>query len=197
MAITALLQFLQNIITAATGNPVAPTPTPTLVELQGLYDDGVTKLNDAVTAETQLALRRGELAEHQKLIISKLTTFIDYANMVTGGDPVKLQSLGLPLRNPPSPPQACEIILGVYASVGDNEGEMTVEWPAQIQADVYEYQTSPDPMAPTSWTTPLNVGKTRLTLTDLTSGQKRWVRVRAYNARGAGPWSDPVCRMIP
>ena len=31
----------------------------------------------------------------------------------------------------------------------------------------------------------------------LPSGQKVWVRLRAVNARGKSPWSDPACKRVP
>ena len=43
----------------------------------------------------------------------------------------------------------------------------------------------------------ISVSEAKALLTNLTSGQKRWARVRGVNRLGHGPWSDPVCRMIP
>jgi len=193
----SLLQFLQNIITAATGNTNAPTPTPPLTELQGLLDAGVTKNNDLNAALDNVAMLRTDVAEHQKLIIDALTTYIAYAEMVTGRDPVKLQSLALPLRNPRSTPAACVTVAGLATSVGNNEGEMAASWNRQGQADWYEIQVSTDPNLATSWTPVVNVSEAKVRLTGLPSGQKRWMRVRAVNRQGPAPWSDPSCRMIP
>jgi hypothetical protein len=193
-----LMQFLQNIITAATGNPIAPTPTPSLTVLQGLYDDGVTKNNDLNEALDHVSMLRSDLAAHQKSIIDALTTYISYGEMVTGRDPVKLQSLGLPLRSQPSPPAPCGTVMGLVTSVGDSEGEMSGKWDAQIQADSYQIQLSADPVTPTSWVLhPDTVHAPHVRLTGLPSGQKRWMRVRASNRTGTGAWSDPSWRMIP
>ena len=47
------------------------------------------------------------------------------------------------------------------------------------------------------WSAGVFVSRPRVKLTGLTSGQKRWMRVRAINDQGPGSWSDPSCRMIP
>lgn len=173
LAYAALLQFLQTIITAATGNAYAPTPNPSLLVLQGLLDDGVTKANAVDAAVSHLGMLRTDLNDHQAEIIDALTTYIAYAESVTDRDPMKLQSLGLPLRNPASPPQPCVTVVGLLTSVGDNEQEMSATWDGQSQADGYHVQISVDPITPTSWERLDAVSVPVLHLNGLSSGQKR------------------------
>jgi hypothetical protein len=192
-----ILQYLQNLITAATGNPNATTPSPSLVVLQGLYDDGVAAVNAVEAAEDTLATKRAERDAQFELIRSNILSFALYCENVCGGDAAKLQSLGWDLRAPSTPAQPCSTVMGLVTSVGDSEGEMAAGWDGDPEAGWYEVATSPDPITSSSWTSVQTVGGTEVTLTGLPSGAKRWVRVRAINRLGPGPWSDPSCRMIP
>ena len=194
---TGLMQFLQTIITAVTGNPNAPTPTPTLVELQALYDDGAAKINAVDATKALLAAQVADRDAHFALVRKGITAFINYAEVACDFDPVKLQTLGLPLRSPASAPASCVTVMGLTTSTGDEAEAMTANWGRQVQADFYEVQISTDPLNGNTWTSAANVSEPRVALNGLPSGQKRWVRVRAVNRKGAGPWSDPSCRMIP
>jgi hypothetical protein len=197
LTIGGLLQYLQNLITAATGNPNAPTPFPSIVTLQGLLDAGVDKVNAVAAAEDQLAMLRGERDAQLDTIRASIILYIATVESLCGGDPVKLQSFGLALRSPASPATPCETVTGLLTNTGDDETAMTGRWNLQPQASSYEVQSSPDPLTPSSWRHEKTVTESRVTLTGLPSGEKRWMRVRAVNRQGPGSWSDPSCRMIP
>ena len=195
--ILQLLQFLQNLITAATGNPNAPTPNPHLAVLQGLYDDGVEVNNACTAAQQASAAATVERDMEMQAIIAGITGYINSMETHTAFDPVKLASLGLPLRSPATPPQPCGTVIGLMTSTGDDEGAMDGKWQRDPFAASYEVQVSPDPVTPTSWAHAMTVVRPRVKLTGQPSGQKRWVRVRAVNDLGPGSWSDPSCRMVP
>lgn len=192
-----LLQFLQDLITAATGNANAPTPNPHLAALQGLYDAGVDKNNAFTAAQDACTAASAARDAQADLIIAGLNAYVNSMEAYTGFDPVKLQSLGLPLRSEPGPVQPCETVMNLITSTGDDEGAMIGRWQRQPQAWAYEVQVSPDPATATSWTHAVTVTRARVLLAGLPSGQKRWMRVRAVNDQGPGSWSDPSCRMIP
>ncbi len=195
--ILQLLQFLQNLITAATGNPNAPTPNPHLPILQGLYDDGVEVNNAYTAAQDACTAASLERDAEMQAIIAGITGYINSMETHTAFDPVKLASLGLPLRSAPTPPQPCGTVTGLVTSTGNDEGAMGGKWQRDPFAGSYEVQESPDPVTPTSWTHAITVIRPRVKLTGLPSGHKRWIRVRAVNDLGSGSWSDPSCRMIP
>jgi hypothetical protein len=192
-----LLQYDQDLVTAATGNPNAPTPFPWIATLQAVYDTGVDKVNAVTAAEDNLAMLRAERDEHIAYARLTMANYIQAVEAICASDPVKLQSFGLALRSPASPPQPCGTVTGLKTSTGDDEGAMGLKWTRDLFADAYEIQISPDPITATSWTPVMNVSRAKAQLTGLPSGQKRWVRVRAFNAQGPGSWSDPSCRMVP
>jgi hypothetical protein len=197
LGILQLLQFLQDLITAATGNPNAPTPNPHLTVLQGLYDDGVEKNNAFTAAQDACAAASADRDEQVQSIIEGLTAYINSMESHTSFDAVKLASLALPLRAAPAPPQACGTVTNLTTSTGDDEGTIAAKWQRQPQAASFEVQISPDPVTSSSWTHAVTVTRPRVKVAGLPSGQKRWMRVRAVNDQGPGSWSDPSCRMVP
>jgi hypothetical protein len=197
LTIAGLIQFLKNLITAATGNANVPTPTPSLAALQTLVDDGEDKINAVEVADDECAMLRADRDEHMDKIRLAIAQFIAHAEAACNFDAVKLQSLGLEIRSPGTPLQPCDTVTGLLTSTGDDEGAMLGKWPRQLQANGYEVQTSPDPILPNSWSAGVFMSRPRVKLENLPSGQKRWMRVRAINDLGPGSWSDPSCRMIP
>lgn len=197
LTIAGLMQYLQNLITAATGNANVPTPTPTLTALQTLLDDGATKINAVEASDAHTIMLRTERDAHMDLVRVAITQFIAYAEAACGFDAVKLQSLGLTLRSPATSLQPCGTVLGLLTAVGDNDGQLVGDWTKEEEAEAYEVQSSPDPITPTSWVHAATVIGPAVVVTGLTGGQKRWLRVRAINRISEGPWSDPACRMIP
>ena len=82
-------------------------------------------------------------------------------------------------------------------TAGDNTASLDVHWDPLANGKTYEVQTSPDPFTTTSFVTADTVTKSSTTLTNLTSGSRVWVRVRAINSAGKGPWSDPAVKVVP
>lgn len=197
LGILQLLQFLQDLITAATGNSNAPTPNPHLTVLQGLLDGGVDKNNAFTAAQDSCMAASAEREEQVRLIMEGITAYVGSMEAYTQFDAVRLQSLALPLRSSPVPPQPCGTVINLITSTGDDDQTMHGRWPRQSQAWSYEVQISADPSTAQSWTHALTVTRPRAKLTGLPSGQKRWMRVRAINDLGPGSWSDPSCRMVP
>ena len=52
-------------------------------------------------------------------------------------------------------------------------------------------------MTGTSFVTADTLTNSKTTLTGFTSGARIWVRVRAINSAGKGPWSDPAVKIVP
>jgi len=47
------------------------------------------------------------------------------------------------------------------------------------------------------WTRHKDVTKSKTINLGLVSGSRVWMRVRAVNAAGEGPWSDPATKIVP
>jgi hypothetical protein len=120
------------------------------------------------------------------------------APQVTGVTDTQLAEIGLPVIKTPTrttqPPGQCQnlrlfqngqagMVLGRCAAMGDN-------------TRVYEGQWTLDPNGE-SWSEPATFPNSRaFRFAGLTRGKDIWIRVRARNTIGAGPWSDPATIMV-
>ncbi|NQU67232.1 MAG: T9SS type A sorting domain-containing protein [Candidatus Marinimicrobia bacterium] len=101
------------------------------------------------------------------------------------------------LNNPSAPP-APDPPTTIYASAGDNPGQIDLSWSTVSDADgyilLYDDDSSFPPWDPVSgtpspgYTTP----STSVTITGLEGGQQYWLTVRAYNDNGYSNYADIV-----
>ena len=122
---------------------------------------------------------------------------VGYIDLTANGDEAKILSAGLSVRASKTPQTVPAQVTNLSLSAGDNEGSLDAHWDPLPNAKSYEVQSSADPFTPTSFTTRDTVTKSSATLTGLTSGTRVWVRVRAINSAGKGPWSDPAVKTVP
>ena len=109
-----------------------------------------------------------------------------------------LAEIGLPIAKTPTrataPPDTCE---NLRLSHGALPGEITGKCdPAPGNIRVYEAQWTLDPNG-NSWSDAETFPNSRaFKFSGLARGKDVWVRVRARNSVGAGPWSDPATIMV-
>lgn len=186
-----------NIKTAMTGNANFTTPNPTLIAYGTVITTLTTKNAAVLTLESQLAAAITDRDAAELAYDAATTQLASYAENVTAGDPVKLQSGGFELRSAAEPVGVPDQVLSLAVSAGDESGQLDLQWDRVKGARSYEIEVSPDPITATSWTHRPSVTRSRVTLTGFTSGQKIWVRVRAVGAAGQGAWSDPATKIVP
>ena len=110
----------------------------------------------------------------------------------------QLAEIGLPIDKTPtratSAPAVCENLRLSHGSMpGEVRGKCN---PPAGNIRVYEGQWTLDPNG-NSWSDPETFPNSRaFKFTGLTRGKDVWVRVRARNTIGAGPWSDPATIMV-
>jgi hypothetical protein len=77
----------------------------------------------------------------------------------------------------------------------EDSGRAQAAWPPVARAKFYEIEITKN-LNTEPWKH-LTVEATPFVVVDgLVSGQRYWIRVRAGNGRGRGPWSNPVSAMI-
>jgi hypothetical protein len=109
-----------------------------------------------------------------------------------------LAEIGLPIGKTPqratTPPEAPQ---NLRLNHGANPGEIGAKCdPTPGNIRVYEAQWTLDPNGNT-WSDPETFPNSRsFKFSGLTRGKDVWVRVRARNSVGAGPWSDPATIMV-
>lgn len=197
LSIPAKIQKLRQIITAMTGNANFTTPSPTLASITTLINDLETKFNTAQTARTtaQQMTDLQDLAE--KALDAAMTLLVSYAENVTGGDGAKLQSGGFDLRDPSAPIGDLPAPANLIATIGDNDGEIDLDWDSVRGAGSYVVERSADPPTATSWQMIKTFKPSKGTISGLTSGTKNWFRVAAVGTAGQSPWSDPATKIAP
>ncbi len=185
------------VVTMMTGNPNFPTPNPPLATVTTQKTStaaSITAQETAkATAEGATITRDAELAALKRLL-SQLASYVENAS---GGDAAKIESSGMSVRAPSTPPVGpMPQVMDLVLTAGDFEGTLDAMWHPVRGAKSFEIQISPDP--PGTWTQKMASGKSSATIQGLTSGAKTWVRVRAVGADNQpGPWSDPAVKVVP
>lgn len=120
------------------------------------------------------------------------------APQVAGVNDTNLAAIGLPVAKTASrvtePPAVCENLRLSHGSLpGEVRGRCQ---PPAGNIRVYEGQWTLDPNG-NSWSDPETFPNSRaFKFSGLPRGKDVWVRVRARNTVGAGPWSDPATIMV-
>ena len=186
------------IKTSMTGNANFTTPNPSLAAYGTLITTAQTKLNAYDVAKSALATALAECDAAFGALDGGTTQLSTYAENVTNGDRVKLESGGFDVRGDGAPVGPLTQVLNLVLTAGDNEGTLDAAWDSLRGANSYEIHISVDPVSGTSWTFKAVAGKSSITLDGLTSGAKMWVRVRGIGAGNSkGPWSDPAVKTVP
>jgi hypothetical protein len=186
-----------SIKTAMTGNAVFGTPLPSLSTMGGK----ITDLQTAITAR-DLAVEAAKAATetlHAAMAAYKvtMTQLGAYAENVTAGDAVKLESGGFVLRATPSPIGQLGQVEGMKLTINGFPGRLHARWKPLRGAMSYDVQVSATPDTESSWVNVSGSSKSFTTLEELTSGTRMYVRVRGIGKSPAGPWSEPIGRIVP
>jgi len=198
LTIPQKVQFTRAVVTKSTGNPVATGSTPTLAQLTTGADTLDAKALTAKTAHDTAVQATTEQDNAETGLDLLLTQFGNFIENSSGGDTAKIQSCGLDVRAASTTPIGeLAQVKNLAALVGDNDGEIDLDWDAVRGSKTYEAQKSGDPITPTSWTAAGTATKSKMTVSGLTSGTKYWFRVRAIGAAGPGAWSDPATKIAP
>ena len=186
------------IITAMTGNANFTTPNPTLASGTTAKNNLTTGINDYDTTAALLKTKLATRDAAEAAVDAWLTQEALYAENVTSGDKVKLESGGFSIRADAAPVGPMTQVLNLVVTAGDNDGSLDCGWDPTRGAGSYEVQVSVDPVTSSSWAFKDVSNISTVTLTGLTSGARIWVRVRAIGAgNNKGPWSDPAVKTVP
>lgn len=191
------VQFLQQVVTAMTGNPNFTTPVPDLMAITAAVTDLEIKYNAAQAARQTAQQKTTEQNDSERAADLAVTQLAAYVENASAGDAVKIQSAGMDVRADGAPIGPLPAPTDFVATVGDMDGEIDLDWDSVRGATSYVVERSPDPITPTSWQQAIVVTKSKGTVSGLTSGTKYWFRVAAVGAAGQGAWSDPATKIAP
>ena len=187
-----LLVLCGVILKAMTGNPLYPSPLPSL--------DTLAAANEAFAAAVTAAKDRGKaaIARRNQLrgaLVQVLRELALYVQRACGGDRVKLIASGFtpqrqrgPAAGVPSAPQFVRLALGKL------KGQLIARCNPVANALTYEWRYA-STATPTAWVQPDAVSKARLLIEGLTAGTTYTVQVRVIGAAGPSEWSEVASAM--
>ena len=117
-----------------------------------------------------------------------------YCEAAQPDDDAALASSGLPLRGEPQPVGDMPAPANLRATMGDQSGEIDLQWDAIYGASSYVIECR-EYSPPTGWSQVKFLNQSKFTVTGLTSGKTYAFRVRALGPKGEGPWSDEAVKM--
>jgi hypothetical protein len=187
----------QNIHDQITGNASFTTPSPTMLVFQGHIDDAAAAILAAGSAVT--AARVAVQAKHLAMDVLNNDTVLlaAYVDNVAQGDEEKILSSGFLVRAAKTPVSLPTAPIMVEVFAGEFQGQLLARCQPVTSVRLYEYQTTLDPNAESSWVTRGSSSRSSMEINDLTSGDYCWVRIRAVNTAGPGPWSTAAGRTVP
>lgn len=170
----ALAEMIRNL----PANPIADTT----VRSFWIFSASGAPLRSSLAADAALML-----------LASSLLGYVDAASE---GDPEKILSAGLGVRNRASKPQPLPAPVMAGSQVTQIPGELELRWSAVPGARTYLIERTTDAMAATGWTNGDSATKTKAIVKGLAQGNRYSFRVAAVGPLGTGPWSEPIVRAI-
>ncbi len=197
------------------GNPVPEVIQTTRNRHKALIDEGVkvvvdnTKVTSYDGAITTLEVKEGAvsilkdklknaIAERDDARENLEKIDLSIVNEINGktDDVNILLTTGFPLAAERGSAEPIEQVTNISAAIGDEAGEIDINFDRVVSASGYEFQISAD--SPENWVNAGASGKTsRFTFKGLTSGRKYWIRCRALKGEEKGTWSNPVSATAP
>jgi hypothetical protein len=184
--VPALISYAEQIVTACTGNPTFPTPSPTLAvitqainDLQAAEAAAISRQKGAVQARND---KRTALVKLLELFKAYVQTVAD-ANNDTA--PTVIKSAGLAVRKTPvRKPHTFEI------KQGTTSGSVKISTVSAGPRSAYDWQYSTD--GGKTWLAMLSTVQAKTTLLGLTAGTTVMFRYRTITKTGVSDWVAPV-----
>jgi hypothetical protein len=172
------------IISAVTGNPNFPTPTPSLDEISSSLSDFMQEKNIINKIRKRAKLIR---------LLQSLGGYISY---IADGDKQKLLSSGFDISFEYRVPVEIGKPENLQITAGKNSGELHLSSSRVLGAIFYNFQYTIDPVTPNSlWVSHIE-SVNKFTLKNLKKGKKYWCRVGAVGANDHVRFSETIEGMV-
>lgn len=193
----SLASLAGKTLTCMKDNTAFPEPRPAMTVYETLVDDYRTKQEIAATRGSQLEKKARDNARAKLLKAMKEIAF--YVNSVADGNAELLASSGFDLVSPPRATGFPGIPINVRLLDGRVSGEAKLMFGSLAVAWGYEYTYA---LITEADGTPIWGDIERTTssrqnfISGLTPADRIYVRVRAYNGKGTGDWTEPVSFIV-
>ena len=185
----------QSIKQAMTGNASFPDPDPALSAIGSLADQLLSEKADADAADAVSQSATAAMNATRGVLISTITSLGAYVQKTSLGVAAKIKSADMDVEKDREPAQIPAAPASLSVKPGANEAELDCKWPSDPTAKFYEVECATTPAGP--WLHADTVTKAKATIKNLASGTLYYIRARACNATGKGPWSETVTRRAP
>ena len=177
----------RHIATKLTGNASYTTPNPTIIQITDSATALEKSYNDSRGKdESMMTIYRTKLKAFRALMVLVLA----YIQQASGGDEVIIESAGVSIKKPPSPPQPCGKVIGVKGGKGDLAGSSFLKWKSLQYKKSYIIEKSADNITWVDAKCPCT--KAHMLINGLVSETYTWFRVAGVNGFGQGAWSDSI-----
>ena len=192
------LTLSQAVLTGSTNNPNLSDANPaTAVALAARRYDLAVALANATALRGQAEAATAALEAADEAHDRALTKHGGWVELDTDGDAVKITSVNLGTKDTNTAPIVLTAPQRYGVTLGDEEGELLVNWDNVPGAHGYQTFYTTDLTGATGWSAAVPSSKSYLELQGLTPGTLYLLRSRAVGALGEGPWSVSVQRRAP
>ena len=177
----------------ATPNPPLATVTAQLATADG-FDTSLDTLEAQVATASNS--RRMFYDVTVEVTLAALASYVESTSL---GDPAKIVSSGFERAGTGGggAPVTLGQVANLHASLGDNAGEVDLQWNPMPGRSNYEIWRHTDPNNAAGWTYVCGCTPSQLTVKSLPSGTKLWFRLRALGGHeSTGPYSDPATSFV-
>lgn len=196
---SALAQLLicQRVLANLTRVPKAQLVNVALAETRAAVASARTsherleKLKTDLRAETR---RRNELLRlaRDKVTRAQLGQF---SNVNQRADQMQAAGMELPASKRGSVGEPAKVT-NVRAVPATHSTDVTLRWERSVRRCVFQIEARRDGEPDTEWRTVYHCVQCKCVISSLKSGGLYWFRLRAHNAHGPGPWSNPVSARV-
>ena len=188
--VPALITYAQSVVTAMTGNPSFPTPTPALAAVT----TGITALHNAEASALARTKGAVEVRNNKRAdLVTLLQQLRNYIQTVADGDvdtaAAVIRSAGIAVRK-----TAVRRPRGFDAIQGAASGSAKLVAASAGRRASYEWQYSTD--GGKTWVIAPATLQAKTTVTGLTPGATVEFRYRAVLKTGEGNWSQTVLLLV-
>lgn len=195
-----LAQYADDVVAAMTGNSSFGVPTPALSALTDKATAVRKGQTEVAAAETVLSDKRSLVraqAGDLKTLLTNEGTYVQGVANTSGNTDEQasaiIKSAHMDVKSAGSPVGALPAPTDVAATQGDMPNEVDTQCHSVKGASSYVWETcaGDDPIGG-PWVYATTTTKSSVTLSNLASGSRQWVRVSAVGTAGAGPHSAPT-----
>ena len=185
----------REIISRLEGNPMFPTPVPSLDEIIELVDIMELKKRELELVREKTHLKTCEVKQAESELDKKLWQLAIYIENSAKGNTEIIKSAGLDVRADPKPLGVPGRVTITSVRETGSPGEIKLIGDKVHGARVYNVELSGKTNL--RWQMYDATTRTRTTIEHLKSGTQYWFRVQAVGSAGKGEFSEAVVRFAP